>query len=632
MPSAHEELTTRPADQARREVPAMFVFGSTTRLGVSAAIVVVAALAIGLSSLAADDRTGYVLAHSLSAAPFMLGALGCSGVVRRSSPPQYRVFWQRWFDANLLGGMATLAAIGAVVLASPLLLVVDMVLLVAAVPFWVSATLLMLRAQAGRRDASVDIVDATMALVVLGAPGVLLLAEPMLETTDVVFAGPFALFLLLTPAGLYGACLNVARVPRGERVTQGLGLALAGAFVISVALQLAHVLSDLQLPLPVFVGFHVANLSLVMALPLWAHRVTAGGLGRLPVDRQMRRSNPMPAVSAVVLPVLAAYVFAARGDDPWAGGYLAIVLLAVIVLNALRHTMLSREAQRLSAELARMAEERRQLLASMVRALEDDRRRTVTELHTQAVGSLSTLGTVVQTACVSLPPATATVVRETIRQLQGDLSDRAEELRMLMMAMRPPSFDAGGGSPAGDDALSAALRAYASELHDSAAGAMRPAVHVVVDPRMELDRSTMTIVYRIAQEALLNAVRHARATLVVVTVGVEDGTGRLVVEVTDDGIGFDRHEVDEGSGLSSMQLFTDLGRGDLTLRSAPGEGTVVRSVLGARCDTPTSPGGGRSTGTTENEVAIPDDGGGTARHDRRHLRLIPPVDAAPQSS
>lgn len=624
-----EELTIGAGETTRPASPATFVYSSTARAGVSVGIAVIGVATIGLSALVDDDRDGYVLAHAVATAPFLLGALTCAAGARRSGAPQFRVFWQRWFEANTVASAATLAAIGAVVFESSVLLVADMVLMLAAVPFWVSASLLMLEEQAGRRDASVDVVDGAMAIVVLGAPGVLLFAGPMLETSELVFAGPFALFLLLTPASLYGSCLNVARSPRGERVTQGLGVALVGAFLVNVALQLAHVLGNLDLPIPVFTGFHALNMALVMALPLWAHRVTSGGLGRLPVERQLRRSNPMPAVSAVVLPGLAVYVLTARADDPWVVGYLAVVLLLVIVLNALRHSMLSREAQRLSSELAQMAEERRQLLASMVRALEEDRRRTVSELHTQAVGSLSTLGTVVQTACVSLPPDTANVVRETIRQLQGDLSDRAEELRMLMVAMRPPSFD-DTDRPArvGDDALSAALRAYASELHGDTVGEVAPGVQIVVDPRLELDRSTMTIVYRIAQEALRNAVRHARATLVVVNVAVDEDTGGVFVEVTDDGVGFDRRTVDEGSGLSSMQLFTDLGRGELTVRSTPGEGTVVRSVLGVRgvaASQGPRPGGGSST----RDDAGPGVGASPSRRDRRHLRLIPPIEATP---
>jgi hypothetical protein len=177
----------------------------------------------------------------------------------------------------------------------------------------------------------------------------------------------------------------------------------------------------------------------------------------------------------------------------------------------------------------------------------------------------------------------------------------------------------------GDTALAAALRAHASELYGDRAAST---VSVHVDPALHLDWTTMTIVYRIAQEALLNAARHAMAGAVAVAVTGHDGG--VAVEVTDDGIGFDPGSTRSGSGLATIELFTELGRGRLALRSAPGRGTVVRSVLGARSGDvpgPTDPAG--LTGP----VGPPGAPGRTAparRADRRgHLRLIPAVDRSP---
>src|SRR5690606_29603026 len=184
-------------------------------------------------------------------------------------------------------------------------------------------------------------------------------------------------------------------------------VALAGSFAVSVALQLGRVLGMVDLPVPVFVAAHAATMALVTALPLWAHRRPSEGLARLPLQNQLRRTDPVPAVSAAMLVPLAAYVLVARGHDSWAVGHLVAVLLAVAALNAVRQARLGREARRLSGELARMAEQRRELLGSLVRALDEDRRRAVSELHSQAVGSLSTLGTVLRTACVALPAATS---------------------------------------------------------------------------------------------------------------------------------------------------------------------------------------------------------------------------------
>lgn len=630
-----DQLTSRSDAPPPGGDPPTTVFGRRTRVAVSAGIVAAVVAGTAASALAEPDRNGFVLAHSLTAAPFVAGALVCSAIAARRGAPQFGSFWRCWFAANVVGSLSVLTATGSVVLESPALLRLNMLLLVLAVPFWWAAGIRMIRLQSGRRDASVDVIDATMAVLVLSAPGVLFLARAVGQSADRALAAPFALFLALVPAGLYLGSVCLARVPRGERVVHGLGVALSGTFTLSVALQLARVLGALDLAVPVHVGAHGANMALVMALPLWSHRVVSGGLGRLPVERQVRRSNPMPTVSAIVLPPLAAYVLAVRGHDTWALGYLLFVLLAVTVLNALRHTRLSREAHRLSGELARMAEQRRQLLASMVRALDDDRRRTVSELHSQAVGSLSTLGTVIQTACVSLPAATASVVREAIAQLQGDLNDRAEELRLLLVAMRPPAFDEAGDRSADDDVLSAALRAYAAELADGAPGA-HPEIRISVSPALELDRSTMTIVYRIAQEALLNAVRHAQGTRVAVSVGAEDGTGAVIVEVADDGVGFDPAAAAEGSGLASMRLFTDVGRGELTVRSSPGEGTVVRSRLGGRTSPARPPAAWPPTPRPVTAAPSPEersDGEPAATATLappatggRHLRLVPTLD------
>jgi signal transduction histidine kinase len=581
MTRTDDQPSERGTTPSRRRSENTYVFSRRARVGATIGLAALAVAAVGLSGRVTDDREGYILVHALAAVPFQLGAIVCARRARSVGPAEFRAFWQSWWKASLVAGLASVVAVAAVVLGLPGLMLVVMLLLLAAAPFWTAAARHMVKAQAGRRDPAVDLIDSVMAVVVLSAPGVLVLVEPVLRSADVMFAGPFALFAVIVPWGIYTSALNLSRVPHDERLTHALGLGVAATFALSMSLQLARVLGDAELPLGVFVGALVLNVSLITALPLWSHRETAGGLARLPVERQVRAGNPMATVSAVVLPAVAVYVLVRRGDDRWAVGYLASVLLAVIVLHALRHALLSREAQRLSGELARMAEERRVLLASMVRALDEDRRRSVSELHTQAVGSLSTLGTIVQTACVSLPTSTAQVVKETIGQLQGDLSDRAEELRLLMLAMRPPSFDGADGTPPdGDDALTAALRAYASELLDETDPARRPLVRVTVDQTLDLDRTTMTIVYRIAQEALLNATRHALATTVDVSVVAGDSAG-VVVEVADDGVGFDPGTTDEGSGMATMSLFTDLGRGELTVRSSLGEGTVVRSHLGA---------------------------------------------------
>ena len=85
---------------------------------------------------------------------------------------------------------------------------------------------------------------------------------------------------------------------------------------------------------------------------------------------------------------------------------------------------------------------------------------------------------------------------------------------------------------------------------------------------------------RIAHEALHNAVRHARAEHVLVRLGADDGT--LVVEVSDDGVGFDPDAAEVRSrhlGLTSMEERARELEGRLRIRSSPGAGTTVRVEL-----------------------------------------------------
>jgi signal transduction histidine kinase len=572
-----------------------FVHPPVVRWAASAGAVVVGASLVAVSTTLSDSDRDFLLIHALASVPFSAAGLVVVRRTLRDCPPEYEGFWHRWSQGLLLATLAGLAALGGVALHSRALVALDMLLIVASIPVWASAGVRMLEAQAGKRDISVDLIDTTMAVFVLGAPGVLLIAEPLSESTQLIFAIPFALTVFVAPAGLYVSFLNLERIPHGERVTQGLGVGLAVVFTIDATMQLARVLGGIDIAVPWFVGVHATQMALLMLLPLWAHRHTTGRLSRLAPEQQLRASNPMPYVSAVVLPVLAVWVLATRDSRPWAVAYLVVVMLVVVLLNAVRYTLMSREARRLNAELATMAEERRLLLANMVRALEHDRQRTVSELHTQAVGSLATLSAIVQGVSVTLPGDTALAVRETIAQLQGDLGDRAEALRQLMVAMRPPAF-----APSGDDsALGTALLAYASELYQERS---TRTVTVHVDPGLELDRSTMTIVYRIAQEALLNAARHSKARTVAVSVTEQEG--KVLVEVEDDGVGFELKAANGGSGLAAMKLFTNLGRGQLTVRTSPGHGTLVRSRLGVRADEPPAPE--RELGRLRLIVASPD--------------------------
>jgi signal transduction histidine kinase len=92
----------------------------------------------------------------------------------------------------------------------------------------------------------------------------------------------------------------------------------------------------------------------------------------------------------------------------------------------------------------------------------------------------------------------------------------------------------------------------------------------------DVDETISTVAYRIAQEALTNVARHAEATRVEVGLSVDDG--HLILNVSDDGRGFEPEKVLEGKalGLDGMHERAALVGGELTITSRIGGGTLVR--------------------------------------------------------
>jgi signal transduction histidine kinase len=154
-----------------------------------------------------------------------------------------------------------------------------------------------------------------------------------------------------------------------------------------------------------------------------------------------------------------------------------------------------------------------------------------------------------------------------------DLCARAlHETRHLARLLRPKILD--------DLGLSAALHWLCRSVSDSAG----VAIDIDCDEDSEQAQGdAATLVFRLAQEALNNVAKHARAEHVLVKVSVHDG--RLHLLIADDGRGFDPERVlapDQTSlstGLGSMRERVALFGGSMTLVSAPGEGTQVRAIL-----------------------------------------------------
>jgi signal transduction histidine kinase len=155
---------------------------------------------------------------------------------------------------------------------------------------------------------------------------------------------------------------------------------------------------------------------------------------------------------------------------------------------------------------------------------------------------------------------------ERLRELAGEA---LEELRALILGLRPPELER--------DGLTGALRKEVEML-----GAVHGAnVDLQIEPGFTIDTDDRELaLLRIVHEALHNAVRHAHAEHVTVRVGATNGA--LVVEVADDGVGFDPESAELRSrhlGLTSMEERARELRGRLRIDSRPGTGTTVRIEL-----------------------------------------------------
>jgi signal transduction histidine kinase len=195
-------------------------------------------------------------------------------------------------------------------------------------------------------------------------------------------------------------------------------------------------------------------------------------------------------------------------------------------------------------------------------AAQEERQRLSRELHDSVSQALYSIALGAKTARTLLdrdPSAIAEPLDFVLSQAERGLA----EMRALIFELRPEALEQEG--------LVSMLRKYADALH--ARHSVR--VDVVLDGgEPEVPLSAKEDLYRIAQEAMHNAVRHAGAGAIRLTLRCEAAAVTLAVE--DDGKGFDPHGSFPGHfGLLSMrERAANLG-GLMQIESSPGSGTTI---------------------------------------------------------
>ncbi len=192
----------------------------------------------------------------------------------------------------------------------------------------------------------------------------------------------------------------------------------------------------------------------------------------------------------------------------------------------------------------------------------EERTRMARELHDAVTQKLFSLRLTAQAAAALLPTDQKRAAEELdrVRRLAGEA---LAELRSVIVELRPADLDRHGIVETLRKHVTLLDRLHPVEIcfHASAPGDLEPAVEVAL--------------LRVAQEAVHNALRHARAGRIDLRLSRENL--RVTLEIADDGVGFDVDAVSaRGLGLTSMGDRAESVGGRLSVSSAPGEGTTVR--------------------------------------------------------
>ena len=225
----------------------------------------------------------------------------------------------------------------------------------------------------------------------------------------------------------------------------------------------------------------------------------------------------------------------------------------------------------MAALVAQQASEdaRRQLLNRTLSSQEDERRRVARELHDTLGQSLSALLMEIKSRNAH---GQATVSPVDGNGLEARVSCLLDEVHRIAWDLRPPLLD--------DLGLHSALDRYTEELAQRRAMPIDFQVVGLAQWDDRLPRDIETVLYRVAQEALHNVVRHAHASRASVVLVRRDQEVALLVE--DDGSGFDVETIRRDSaslGILGMQERVALAGGGLTIVSAAGKGTTVRAQI-----------------------------------------------------
>jgi signal transduction histidine kinase len=204
---------------------------------------------------------------------------------------------------------------------------------------------------------------------------------------------------------------------------------------------------------------------------------------------------------------------------------------------------------------------------SQDQAVLEERQRLARDLHDSVAQAIYSITLHAEAARRQLSAGDLRVTAEYLHELQDAAQEALEEMRRLIFELRPPILEQAG--------LAAALQARL----DAVEGRSKLETELIVEGAGELPAPVEQALYRIAQEALNNTLKHARARRVSVT--LRHMGARVVLELSDDGAGFDPAAASQAGRLGLRGIAERVAQldGRVQIDSAPGKGTRLRVEL-----------------------------------------------------
>lgn len=256
------------------------------------------------------------------------------------------------------------------------------------------------------------------------------------------------------------------------------------------------------------------------------------------------------------------------GEVSWAAvpllsrGKIQGVLVAQVATAAISIDELALLAS-IGAQVGMATENARLYKRTQQAAVMEERQRLARELHDSVTQSLYGVMLYAEAASTKLAEGKPEIAGEHVTELQGTAQQALAEMRLLIYELRPLMLE--------EEGLAAALERRLQSVEG------RAGLETILEVELEgpLEPHVEEALFRISQEALNNAIKHGQPNQISVHL-IQNDSG-IILEIVDDGAGFDPHRVEDGGiGISVMKERSAAVEGNLVIESATGEGTKVR--------------------------------------------------------